>query len=194
MYYALRITTDLEFTEFSHIINSTSIFGCKEHATNQHYHFVFISEENRTTISRHIGKLFPGNAGHSLSVVKDLDKSLRYVSKDNDIVINTMNCDVEDLHKRYWETNSEIKKNSKSQFEEILDLFEVPPKDSYEVYRVVWSYLYQRTRTQKKEFCKFRYSKLSLSCIVYFFGKERATINSDNQIDVLNKDLYDINL
>lgn len=123
--YALR--TDKEFDLVRQFIESKNMGGWAVRESvdggNEHYHWYLETDMKAPALRVALTRAVPslrGNAGYSLSVIKDVDKYLRYMAKgeSDGAGPNKAWCHgmvwsdekLEELHTEYWAENRKLKK------------------------------------------------------------------------------------
>lgn len=108
-----------------------------------HIHFLCQFEKTLSTFRQRLLKRFEflkGNAEYSLKEIssQEMDSAVRYLCKGTkieppNIIMNSLDVDTEDAHKRYWEVNEKVKtQKGKTTIEfvtsESLGVFKPKPK------------------------------------------------------------------
>lgn len=137
--YSIRVTLDddqklLEFfKDYDCLITKE---GADTEVPSEHYHMILKTELKipalRVRIRNYFG--FKGNKDYSIKQPKDeeeLDKALRYICKGTKArlptVIKNIGYDTDELHRRWWETNANVKRDKGKPKEEcykfLIDYF-----------------------------------------------------------------------
>lgn len=121
--YSLRITLDdddkiLEFfKDYDCLITKE---GADTEVPTEHYHMILKTDIKIPALRLRIRKYFgfKGNQDYSIKQPKDeeeVDKALRYICKGTKTrlptVIKNLGYDTDDLHRRWWETNANTKRD-----------------------------------------------------------------------------------